>query len=179
VPIERERSMEPSGPNELSVYRVVVNDPREGKVALLTFLPPEDLRALGGLPGPVIVGKVPLDSKGLEPDELRVNGAFLALFHRVVRDTVPRIEEFREAVHSVDDAWLEVLDQRAVHGSDPDPENVIGVHHIRNGEFVIDDYRPNPEYKVLSRAGMMRPHPVIARAMLDAMRNLPPVPGSG
>jgi hypothetical protein len=160
-------------PGRFPIYRVHVNDPVEGKIAIITFMSPSDIEKIGGLPPEIIVGRQVVMADGLDPDNFGRNRVFVDFLHAVVRETVPTVTEFKDFIRSIDEGWMNVQDGRTtLKGLPLPPEDLIGRYRVRNGRFVIGEYEPNPLYWVLTKNGMMTPHPAIVDALLKAMRAL-------
>ena len=71
------------------IYRITVNDPVEGQIAVITFVSPAEIDAIGGLPSQILVGRQIRIAEGLDPDNFTQNRAFVDFLHALVREVVP------------------------------------------------------------------------------------------
>ena len=155
------------------IYRLAARGP-EGEITAITFLSPEDLAALGGLPGHALVGRLVLPEGPLATGNFEWNRAFVEWLHETVRREVPRIAEFAQAARQIPSGWLHIHDARA-HGRAPEEaeRDIIGSFRVEDGTLIEDSYRPNPAHRILSEHGMFMPHPVLRDRILAAMRGTP------
>lgn len=155
------------------VYKLSARGP-EGEFTAITFLSPEDLAALGGLPARALVGRLVNPAGDLVPGNFEWNRAFVEWLHGVIRREVPDIPEFVEAARRVPSGWLHIHDARA-YGGRPEAEerDIIGSFRVEAGVLVADSYRPNPAHRILTAHGMFMPHPLLRDRILAAMRGAP------
>jgi hypothetical protein len=121
---------------------------------LFSFLSPEEVEALGHLPGPAILGVYdgPIDSV----ESFRPNRTFVEMLHRVVAEVGARSPDLARGAREQGEGWLYVIDPRTPGGADGrvPPEDIIGAFEVRGGRLVAGSYQPNGNHRVLTENGM-------------------------
>ena len=148
------------------------DQPKERVLSLLT---PQEVHSLGGLPGEAILGVYAGPTDSLET--FRPNRTFIDFLHRVIADEGSRSPELAEGARRQQNGWLYVIDPRTPEGPNGNvgPEDIIGAFEVRDGVLVQGSYKPNANYRVLTKDGMTRLTPTQRAAFVAA---LPPVGGS-
>lgn len=137
---------------------------------LLYFLSPLDIGEVNalGLPSEAVVGQYADGSCSLE--SFRPNPVFVAFLHRVIGNQASESHEMAAAAKEMHTGYLYVLDWRTPdpQGTVP-PEDIIGAIEVRDGRLVAGSYAPNPNYSVLTAAGMTRLTPFQRAAFVKAL----------
>lgn len=135
------------------------------KVFYYTFLP-EDLVTKHGLPKELIVGAVD-DPRLAEGDlfeyvvkSLKVNRDFKDTVHNFCLDVLSGMSKFLNKAKEQRSGWLYIIDQRTPEpAGEVPPGDIIGAFEISNGK--IASYKPNPNYSIKSKNGMVDFGPAI------------------
>ena len=136
---------------------------------VLSFLAPDEVQALGHLPGPAILGVYDGPTDSLE--SFRPNRTFVELLHRVVVEVGVRSPELAAGARTQGEGWLYVIDPRTPEGADGrvGPEDIIGAFEVRGGQLVPGSYQPSEHYRVLTENGMTRLTPAQREAFVAAL----------
>lgn len=131
---------------------------------IVTFLEPDEIDRLGGVPPEAVVGI--LDGNG----GLQVNGVFREFLHEAVAAVAPLDPEMQAAARVHPGGRFVYVDSRCPSEVVDVPlEDVIGWFSVRGGEVVPGSYQPNPEHKILNDSGYSEVIEVMRRAMVDEL----------
>lgn len=148
------------------IYQVHIN----GEVrTVLSFLSMEEVFS-AGLSGSAIVGHVIDPSKPLLTNNVKVNPAFLTLFHKVVQDTSIELEDFKNEAMRQGNGYVYIIDHRDRHYPNTRSYDIIGAFPIEKGKATHQSYQPNPNYQILSEDGLFRLPEPYNQKLLAAMR---------
>jgi hypothetical protein len=116
----------------------------------LTFVPPDVLEKLGGLPTVAIYGFRVGDS-----EEFRPNAAFLEFLHSVIKRYVCADPAAQAHARRQRRGSLSIIDLRTPEGpmGRVPLEDILGAFDIKEGELKPENYHANDEYVIFSRNG--------------------------
>jgi hypothetical protein len=135
----------------------------------LSFLAPDEVKALGQMPFQATLGVYDWPDDSVE--SFRPNRAFVELLQRVVEEMGMRAPELAHGVQDQGEGWLYAIDPRTPKGPDGrvSPEDIIGAFEVRDGELVDGSYQPNDQYRVLTENGMTQMMPAQREAFVAAL----------
>ena len=143
---------------------------------VLSFVPPEIVKQIGGLPTEAIYGF--MQGEGFSAEQLRPNPPFNKFLHDVIRHHVPNDPAAQAAALRQGTGSLSIIDLRTPegpHGNVP-YEDIIGIFEVRDGVIGPQSYQPNDEYLAFSaRGGFISLPPDLQMAFLM----FPPRPALG
>lgn len=133
---------------------------------VLSVLTPDEVAALGGLPGEAIAGV--LDGEGASPEHFRPNPSFAALLHEVIAKHGPTDSELQDVARAQGEGWVYVIDLRTPQGPQGSvpPEDIIGAFEVRAGQIVEGSYRPMEGYETYTSNGLVVLPQGLRRALL-------------
>jgi hypothetical protein len=136
---------------------------------ILSFLSPEEARALGHLPEEAILGSL---IGGGTAEQFQPNPTFIALLHDTIRRVLPLDPEFRRAAAEQGKGWLYVIDLRTPNGPQGNVplEDIISGFEVNAGEINAERYWANDKYLAWTRNGMLRLSRSLSGALLQAIK---------
>ena len=148
---------------------------------VFSFLSPEDLQRLGGIPPQAIVGIVAqtgLDSRQFTPETFKPNSVFREYLHEVIGQCGLESPGMQKEARRIGDGHVYIIDRRTPtpQGKVP-PEDIIDSFEVKHGQLVSGSYQANTEHKIVSERGLFQLPQKLKRCLVEAMRNLPPVDG--
>jgi hypothetical protein len=149
----------------------------EGDFQVLSVLQPDDVQALGGLPGEAVVGSIggDLGAGGEIPlEQFRPNPAFIRFMHQVIETFGPDDPELLQAAAQQREGWLYIIDLRTSEGPQGrvPPEDIVGAFEVSSGQIIEDSYGANDNYVALSEHGLVRLSPFLQAALIRELKLL-------
>ena len=117
---------------------------RDGGVQrILTYLTPEEVEQLHGIPPQAVIGLLAGD------DSMEVNTIFREFLQGIIAVAAPLDELMQSAAQTFGRGRLTYVDSRSPKHLYPIPnEDIIGWFPIRKGQIAAESYRPNPGYSI-------------------------------
>jgi hypothetical protein len=139
----------------------------EAKV--LTFLSPEEVSSLRGLPDEGIPGYFVGDSPTTE--NFRPNHQFMEFLHQVIRTAAPLDPGLRATAREQRNGHVYIIDLRTPEGpmGQVPPEDIIGAFQVQNGDLIPNSYEANNLYRVFTRNGLVSLPPSLRAAFVDRL----------
>ena len=92
--------------------------------------------------------------KEIGPDNISYNADFLVVLHQVVRGLMVNDEDVLKQAASQQNGFVFIVDRRSPEGEEVEKEDVIGIFLVNEFKTDISKYRPNPDYKLISKRGV-------------------------
>lgn len=149
---------------------------------IYTFLSREDVERLGGIPPQAIVGLVDTralreGSASITPDTFRPNRVFREFLQEVLSECVFRAEGIRAQAERLVDGHVYVIDRRTSDpGGDVPMHDIVCAVEASGGALVPGSFWANPDHRIVSERGLFALPGELQACLVEAMRNLPPVP---
>lgn len=144
-----------------------------GPVACVTFLSPEEILGIGGLPNAGFVGMLVDPEGGLRPDNFAQNPGFMEFLHDIIAGVAPQIGELARIAAQLGSGTIGIHDGRGAQpGTAPKSGTALGVFQVRDGRLSEDGYFPDKQYPLFTERGMFLVHPEIREWILIALRRL-------
>jgi hypothetical protein len=136
---------------------------------VLSILSPDEVAALGELPGQAIAGILVGDAWSLEA--FRPNRVFVDFMHEVLRTFGPDDPGLQRAAAEQGDGFVAILDGRTPtpQGAVP-PEDIIGGFDVRDGRIVPGSYRASPNHRVFTARGLVQLPPSLRDTWARALK---------
>lgn len=141
----------------------VIETRRDGESQrIVTYLEPDEVERLNGIPPQAVVGL-------LAPDEsLQVNTVFREFLHETIAVAAPLDPDVRAAAEAHGGGRLVYIDSRVPEELYPVPaEDILGWFQVRAGRIVEGSYLPNPQHKIEGAHGITAALGGMRRAMVD------------
>ena len=119
----------------------------------LSFVPPEIVKQIGGLPKEAIYGF--MQGEGISAEQFRPNPLFNTFLHDVIRNHVSNDPAAHAAALQQGSGSLSIIDLRTPEGPDGfvPYEDIIGIFEVKDGVFGPQSYQPNDKYLAFSARG--------------------------
>lgn len=139
----------------------------------LSFVPPEVIQQIGGLPRVAIYGF--MEGEGFSAEHFRPNPPFLKFLHEVIKCHVCANPSAQSAARQQQSGSLSIIDLRTPEGPQGNVplEDIIGIFEVKDGEIRPELYYPNEKYLVFSAHGPPILSPDLQKAFLSEILKLP------
>jgi len=102
----------------------------------------------------LFLGRLIAPDKEIGPDNISYNADFLVVLHQVVRGLMVNDEDVLKQAASQQNGFVFIVDRRSPEGEEVEKEDVIGIFLVNEFKTDISKYRPNPDYKLISKRGV-------------------------
>lgn len=102
----------------------------------------------------LFLGRLIDPEKEIVPDNISYNADFLVVLHQVVRGLQVNDEDVLKQAASQQNGFVFIVDRRSPEGEEVEKEDVIGIFLVNEYKTDISKYRPNPDYKLISKRGV-------------------------
>ncbi len=102
----------------------------------------------------LFLGRLIDPEKEIGPDNISYNADFLVVLHKIVRDLMLNDPEVLAEVAAQPNGFVFIVDRRSPEGEEVEKEDIIGIYLVNENETDVNRYRPNPEYKLISKRGV-------------------------
>jgi len=139
----------------------------------LSFVPPEVIKQIGGLPTVAVYGF--MHGEVLGAGQFQPNPPFLNFLHDVIRHHVPNDPAMQSGARQQRNGSLSIVDLRTPEGPQGrvPPEDVIGIFEIKDGAIRPGYYFPNDKYVVFAPGkGPTRLPPNLLAAFVSELKKL-------
>lgn len=156
------------------LHRYTLEQPEFGRIEVVSFLSPQDLEGLGGLPGRAILARMRDPEGGPGEDNLEWNGTFLQALHEVVSEWFPRLPDVAALALGPSATHVHVRVTRPGRtGRVEQPSDVMGRFAVRDGAIDPDSYEPHEGFLPITEEGVFLMHPDLERAFLATLGTTP------
>ncbi|HEU4717092.1 MAG TPA: hypothetical protein VFU15_04635 [Bacteroidia bacterium] len=122
------------------------------------------------------IGRLVKPEEGVKPENISFNLDFLVAMHQVVREVMAEDPEVTEKAKEQENGFVFIVDRRSPEDSEVEKEDIIGIFLCNERKTDAARYRPNPDYKLISKRGMgMLP----MTAEVELKRRILEVPSAG
>lgn len=104
----------------------------------------------------LFLGRLIDPEKEIGPDNISYNTDFLVELHKIVRDLSLNDPEVLAEVQAQPNGFVFIVDRRAPEGEEVEKEDIIGIYLVNENETDVNRYRPNPDYKLISKRGVAK-----------------------
>jgi hypothetical protein len=124
-----------------------------GKSETLHLLSPLDKEVLSGMEtrSEFFIGRLLDPEKGIEPGNISYNADFLVLLHGLVRDIMVNDPDVIQEAAAQQNGFVFIVDKRAPEGEEIRKEDIIGIFLVSERKTNTANYRPNPDYELVSK----------------------------
>lgn len=128
------------------------------EIHLLSTFTKEELQCVQSR-SELFFGRLIEPSAGVTPSNITYNLDFLVHMHALVRDEMCEDEEVQLQVKEQPNGFVFIVDRRspatgALPDAKVDKEDIIGIFLCNNRTTSVDNYRPNPDYQLVSEKGV-------------------------
>jgi hypothetical protein len=143
-----------------------------GATENLYLLSPLDQKTLAGLNSrsEFFLGRLIDPNLGAEPENINYNADFLVILHEIVRDLMVNDPEVLTQAQEQPNGFVFIVDQRVPANEEVAKEDIIGIFLVQDKQTDVARYRPNPDYRLISKKGVgMFPEKVEKRLLEKLM----------
>jgi hypothetical protein len=146
---------------------VFERDTDSGQSGVLSFLSPEEVRSMGGLPAEAIAGTVSIGEG--EATDFRENPLFATFMHSVLAEYGPDDSGLRAAAASQGEGWIYIIDLRTPDGPQGrvPPVDIVGGFEVRAGVIIAGSYQPMEAHRIYTENGLVLLPPSLRQALVD------------
>jgi hypothetical protein len=127
----------------------------EGPTKVLTFMSPDEMHALGGLPGRAVVGRLQDPDGELEAGNFLRNLAFLEALHIAIVAHLPTTRAWIDGARKQGAGRMYVSFARGASEGKIIAEDLAGSFDVQNGDIVENSYRPEEQFDVFTERGLI------------------------
>ena len=113
----------------------------------------------------LFLGRLIDPEKEIGPDNISYNADFLVVLHQVVRGLMVSDPDVLSQAESQPNGFVFIVDRRSPsayaenasadrEGEEVEKEDVIGIFLVNENKTDVSKYRPNPDYKLISKRGV-------------------------
>lgn len=123
-----------------------------GKEETLHLLSPLSREQLAGRDtrSEFFIGRLIDPLKGIAVGNISYNADFLVLVHSLVRDLMVNDPSVLEEAAKQPNGFVFIIDRRAKEDENIQKEDIIGIFLVAGNKTDISNYRPNPDYVLVS-----------------------------
>jgi hypothetical protein len=104
----------------------------------------------------LFLGRLIDPEKEIGPDNISYNADFLVVLHQIVRDLMVNDPEVIAEAHAQPNGFVFIVDRRSPEGEEVEKEDVIGIFLVNENTTDVTKYRPNPDYRLISKRGLAK-----------------------
>jgi hypothetical protein len=147
-----------------------VEKTEEKTVRAQSFLEPELVAKIGGLPSEAIYGFMEGED-GYSLEQFQPNPVFIRFMHEVISDYYPNNPPVQEHVRNQEKGSFSIIDLRTPEGPQGrvPMEDIIGIFEIKNGQITKESYWANEKHLLLSENGSFQLPPDLHRHLLETI----------
>lgn len=154
------------------IEHVIKYEENRNRIKALSPLSPEQVEQIGCLRGEAIIGFInayPVSIENFYP-----NRVFKDFIQKVIATEAPKDSELQAAALKQQAGWLYIIDNRVADTDreETDPEDILGVFEIKEGQIVANSYQPNENYLIFGNNGLMQLPGSLHEALIKALLSL-------
>jgi hypothetical protein len=125
---------------------------------ILHLLSPLGKEELGKLTSrsELFLGRLIDPEKEITPENISYNADFLVVLHQIVRDLMVNDPDVIAEANNQPNGFVFIVDRRSPEGEEVEKEDVIGIFLVNENKTDTSRYRPNPDYKLISKRGVAK-----------------------
>ena len=101
----------------------------------------------------LFLGRLIDPEKEIVHENISYNADFLVVLHRVIRDLMVNDPDVIAQAKAQPNGFVFIVDQRSPGEGEVEKEDVIGIFLVNENKTDVSRYRPNPDYKLISKRG--------------------------
>ena len=119
----------------------------------------------------LFLGRLIDPDKEIIHENISYNADFLVVLHRIVRDYMVTDPEVIEQVKKQPNGFVFIVDRRTTE-EDVEKEDIIGIFLVNESQTDVSRYRPNPDYKLISKKGPGMFHDEVEMELMKVLLEL-------
>jgi hypothetical protein len=104
----------------------------------------------------LFLGRLIDPEKEITHENISYNADFLVVLHQIVRDLMVNDPDVIAEAKNQPNGFVFIVDRRSPEGEEVEKEDVIGIFLVTDNKTDVSRYRPNPDYKLISKRGVAR-----------------------
>ena len=101
----------------------------------------------------LFLGRLIDPEKEITHENISYNADFLVVLHQIIRDLMVNDPDVISQAKSQPNGFVFIVDRRSPENSEVEKEDVIGIFLVNENKTDVTRYRPNPDYKLISKRG--------------------------
>ncbi len=101
----------------------------------------------------LFLGRLIDPEKEIIHENISYNADFLVVLHQVIRDLMVNDPDVIAEAKSQPNGFVFIVDRRSPENAEVEKEDVIGIFLVNENKTDASRYRPNPDYKLISKRG--------------------------
>lgn len=137
---------------------------------LLSPLSKEELAKLTSK-SELFLGRLIDPDKEIIHENISYNADFLVVLHRIVRDYMVTDPEVIAQAEKQPNGFVFIVDRRTTE-EEVEKEDIIGIFLVNESQTDVSRYRPNPDYKLISKKGPGMFHDEVEMELMKVLLEL-------
>lgn len=119
----------------------------------------------------LFLGRLIDPDKEITHENISYNADFLVVLHQIVRDYMVTDPEVIEQAKKQPNGFVFIVDRRATE-EEVEKEDIIGIFLVNDSMTDASRYRPNPDYKLISKKGPGMFHDEVEMELMKVLLEL-------